>query len=635
MKTDRNSAFRRGVWRTGTVGRWELIWDAEPHFDRVSQLWEQARQSIVVVGWQLDSRLRLRKPLANGLTPALDLSHTETLREKVLRLCDDRPELRFYLLLWDHPMFYVPQREWLQTRIWEEIHPRVHLVFDHRHPLGASHHEKIVIVDGHTALVGSVDLCGDRWDSTRHLPHDPARSLDHLSETHGPYHELGIELSGQTCNDLLEHVGTRWRALSSIDFPEPGPAPAGGTPVLLSRTHSEPEASITREVEFLFEFLILQTRRRLWLEGQYFWSEKVAGSLLALMRRHCSSRAGMLEITLILADSSLLRGLSSRMIRKQLSLVARLQSFAERHPDRLRFKVLRPYSGARPVYVHSKILVVDDRWLSIGSANFSDRALRLDSEIMVTVDASRVSAEADHSRIASLFDQLLEHWRHPVSLTPLDACLELELLTHSAPLWDRLLALLPWHAWVDPTLPLFYRTKRRLRRAGLSPAAQPIALMLSWSPALVYCALALDRREQALAALLSALLTSVWIHPVPFLALAALAPILFAPEKAATLVLLCWWSAVLASTLWGRLFPRSLSTWTQSRNREFIARFGTRRFIDTCLAWISPGSSTHLKFLSQGHYSTPAPWLLLIHGLVIAAALALAVAGLGIWVRVL
>ncbi len=583
----------------------------------------------MVVGWQLDSRLRLRKPSVSGLTPDLEPAHTETLREKVLRLCDRAPELRLYLLLWDHPMFYMPQREWLQTRIWEEIHPRVHLVFDNRHPLGASHHEKLVIVDGHTALVGSVDLCGDRWDSTRHLPHDPARSLDHTHETHGPYHELGLEVSGQACSDLLEHVASRWRALSSIPFPRAEPPGDGHTVMHLSRTHSEPDARITREVEFLFSHLISQTRRHLWLEGQYFWSEKVAHHLVRLMKRHCSQSTELLEITLIIADNSLLRGLSSRMIRRQTRLLAMIQAFARRHPDRVRLEVFRPFSGPRPVYVHSKILLVDDRWLSMGSANFSDRALRLDSEIMLTIDATQEAAGADRLRIASLREDLRRHWVHPVHLVPVDAVLEIEMLLEKSPAWDRWLDRLPWHEWVDPSLPLFYRTKRKIRQYSLDGAATPIALMLSWLPAMAYCLLELDGRAQGIGAVLAALLTSVWIYPVPFLACAVLTLLALPAENASMLILISWWSATVASTLWGRMFPNALSRWTRLRRREFIPRFGTRRFIDTWLAWWSPGASVHLKFLSQSHYMTPGPWLLLIHGLVIASALILAVRVLG------
>jgi hypothetical protein len=129
---------KRSYWSSSQASQWQLIWDAAPYFERVSHLWEEAESWIAVVGWQLDSRLKIPKP--RGAKTMTD-DPWETIRDKVIRLCELKPQLEFYLLLWDHALFYMAEREWLQTRVWEELHPRVHLVFDNHHPFGASHHE--------------------------------------------------------------------------------------------------------------------------------------------------------------------------------------------------------------------------------------------------------------------------------------------------------------------------------------------------------------------------------------------------------------------------------------------------------------------------------------------------------------
>jgi phospholipase D1/2 len=43
--------------------------------------------------------------------------------------------------------------------------------------------------------------------------------------------------------------------------------------------------------------------------------------------------------------------------------------------------------GGTPIYVHSKVLVVDDRLLRIGSSNLNNRSMGFDSECDVAIDA--------------------------------------------------------------------------------------------------------------------------------------------------------------------------------------------------------------------------------------------------------
>ena len=46
-------------------------------------------------------------------------------------------------------------------------------------------------------------------------------------------------------------------------------------------------------------------------------------------------------------------------------------------------------AGGRPIYVHAKVLIVDDRILHVGSSNMNNRSLRLDTECDLTIDAPR------------------------------------------------------------------------------------------------------------------------------------------------------------------------------------------------------------------------------------------------------
>jgi phospholipase D1/2 len=626
------SLSRRAFWKPGLAASWEELWDASQYFDRAAELLEDARSWVLIVGWQLDSRLLLLRPERPGRSRSPESPEWETLRDKVLRLCEERPRLRFYLLLWGHPSFYVPQREWLQTRVWEELHPRVHLVFDNRHPFGASHHEKFVEVDGRVLLTGSVDLCADRWDSTAHAPHDIRRSLKRLTDDYGPYHELGVQVTGPVCRLVHQHLRRRWRRLSTIPFPEWSGPPFGsdarhepgtsGRRVWISRTSSAIDAGeahhpITREVEFLFAELIRGARHDIWLEGQYFWSRHVHDHLIA--RIHSATER--LRITIILADLSHLKFLPARMAWYQAHLLANLERAANSKPGIVELRVFRPSADGHPIYVHSKLVLIDDRWLSIGSANFSGRALRMDSEIMLTLEAVHSS---DFSRIRRFRRELEAHWKQVV-LSRVDSVTEEKLISRRSPILSRF----AWQRLVDPELPYFHRWKRRLfarlERRAARAATKAVLVSLSWAVGFAPLGMLLAKRASeygASAWILAGLLFSVWILPVPFLALAIVAGLKFDSELAAQIVILALWMAALLTQLWGRSFPTILRHWTDRFSPRPIIAFGRRRFADLVRAWADPRFTIHDKLLWQSRYWVPFSWVLLVNGLILGSTLA-------------
>ena len=278
------------------------------------------------------------------------------------------------------------------------MHPRVHFVFDNRHPFGGSHHEKIFIVDGVKALCGGIDICDDRWDEPQHLYSDPRRSLDGLRERHGPYHDIAVQVTGPVCHEIQEHVGRRWRAISSISFPSPPQTHSksdSGYQVYLSRTvakiHPSPfESPVVREVEFLFRDLIQAAKSRIILEGQYYWSEQMNDMLISKV---LAMRGKPFEVFLILADLRFAESFSKQMMVHEFRLLSKLRTAANYAGVRLFMGspiVFANPSQSRPlgleleccpppkaVYIHSKVLIVDDRYLAIGSTHchtsFSDR----------------------------------------------------------------------------------------------------------------------------------------------------------------------------------------------------------------------------------------------------------------------
>ncbi|MCM2279442.1 MAG: phospholipase D-like domain-containing protein [Oligoflexia bacterium] len=621
---------RRAYSVLSSATQWQEVWEAADYYDRVSRSLETARRYAIFVGWQIDSRLPMPGPSLQdpAKTPNIvkPLSHQETLKEKILRLCDTRPDFNAYFLIWDHAYFYVLEREAWQTRIWEGLHPRLHFIFDNRHPYGASHHEKLCIIDGEVALCGGIDLCDERWDTPLHPYSDPRRSLDGIRETHGPYHDLGLELRGPVCRDIQNHVAPRWRALSGIPFPVPPEPPArersGVFPVYLSRTlpgidPGPAREPLIREVEFLFRDLIRAARRRIILEGQYYWSREINDLLISKMHER---RGRPFEILLILAETSDTDSPTRHMIPYQMSLLGRLREAARATGTRLLLATPYVHSPERshppkPIYIHSKVLLIDDRFLSIGSANFAARALRLDTELNLTLAGESPFLRA---RIRRFRRELLAHWNlRGSSQNPLVRLRGLRPALQE-PKKLRLERLF------DPTLPWLYSGKRRLRvLLRRNDPAIALALLFSLASSAVLSTLLAENllgltvSGRHLAYLVP--LSLAWLLPI-----ASFPPLLLAAwdwgsETAARLLLASLWSGSLFGYALGRLFP----AWTGAA-LPGIPGPGLRDFGQLLRFLVDPRVGLRAKFAAQGVHCISFPWFALATWLILPALLQLA-----------
>jgi phosphatidylserine/phosphatidylglycerophosphate/cardiolipin synthase-like enzyme len=157
------------------------------------------------------------------------------------------------------------------------------------------------------------------------------------------------------------------------------------TRVGLSRTDITCAGAPARlEVQLLFERAILSARRLIYVETQYFTSRVMAQ---AFCRRFADATAGPLDVVLVMPDGAdtpkedLVLGARQRAVRH---LVAQE---AARHGHRFRLlkSAQSSHEQAPPAtFIHSKLLIVDDELLSVGSANLTNRSMSLDTELNVT-----------------------------------------------------------------------------------------------------------------------------------------------------------------------------------------------------------------------------------------------------------
>ncbi len=346
----------------------------------------QARDTIFSVGWDISATVDLVPGgAADGAPTRLD--------ELLPWLVRRQPTLRCYILTWDYAVLYTLERDpWTRWRLGWRMPSRVHFGFDDHHPFGASHHQKIIVVDDALAFSGGVDLTGHRWDTAAHRVDEPHR-LNANGTPYGPYHEIQAMADGPVAAALGALVRDRWDALGQRTRPlasrsAPDLWPEDVTPdltdvdVAIARTMpaSERNAAI-RECERSYLDSIAAATHSIYIENQYFTNDALARALA-----HRLEEADGPEVIVVMPKEC------EGWIEKQTMGVLRHEALAvlveaDRHR---RLRLVYPVaSRARDVatFVHSKVMVVDDRLLRIGSANMSHRSMGVDSECDLIADA--------------------------------------------------------------------------------------------------------------------------------------------------------------------------------------------------------------------------------------------------------
>src|SRR5215216_105215 len=184
------------------TNRFALLVDGSSYYGALAECISRARRTVVVVGWDLDSRVRLGP--GAGHEPLIP-----PLRDFLPAVASANRDLNIYILTWDFSIVFANVRD--PKLVWRQNpfkHPRIHLKFDSTHSPGASHHQKIVVIDDSLAFVGGMDIAGGRWDTPEHLAHDTRRSGKH--RPYPPSHDVQAMVDGDAARALAGIVRDRW-----------------------------------------------------------------------------------------------------------------------------------------------------------------------------------------------------------------------------------------------------------------------------------------------------------------------------------------------------------------------------------------------------------------------------------------
>jgi phosphatidylserine/phosphatidylglycerophosphate/cardiolipin synthase-like enzyme len=394
-------------WRIEPADRLALIIDAADYFRLVKAAMLKARHSIMLIGWDFDTRIVFEPEKQT-------LEGPNRLGEFISWLPKQRPELNLYLLKWDLGMIQALGRGMTPVFIlnWMTSN-RLSLRLDGAHPVGAAHHQKIVVIDDALAVCGGIDMTVGRWDTRQHRDGDPRRAGPG-GKQHDPWHDATIMVDGAVARALGELARERWRRATGESLPPPAAGleawPDGLEPTLtnvdvaIARTFpGTDEDREVREIEALYLRAIGQAARTIYLESQYLASRTIAEALAARL----GERDGP-EIVIVLpqsADGWLEQKAMDGARRKLLHLLWR----ADIHG---RLGVYYPVTAAgEAIYVHAKIMIIDDRLLRVGSSNVNNRSMGFDTECDLAVEADGTAGHRGlRETIASIrHDLLCEH----------------------------------------------------------------------------------------------------------------------------------------------------------------------------------------------------------------------------------
>jgi cardiolipin synthase len=265
------------------------------------------------------------------------------------------------------------------------------------------HHQKSWLVDagasGEIAFVGGINL----EDASVAVP-------GHAAGTGLTVHDVYLEVRGPAATDVHHNFVQRWNEASDREradghwpeghdvgqllFPEKPSPPAGDVPVQITRTvrestyrdgtpapGAEPFAIHAGEFSIYDQYVaaIDAARQTIYLEDQAIGAPKIVGHLKAALERN-------VQVIFVVPGECHPTYHDARKIpatKPFFDLVASL----DRHPGFTLAALASPAGGAkyREIYVHAKIMLIDDAWATIGSTNVADRSFRSDTELNASI----------------------------------------------------------------------------------------------------------------------------------------------------------------------------------------------------------------------------------------------------------
>jgi len=296
------------------------------------------------------------------------------------------------------------------------------ILLDERVRRGGSHHQKMIVIRHPSSLerdvgfIGGIDLSHGRRDDRSHQGDAQAIELDERYGPRPPWHDVQLEVHGPAVSELDRTFRERWedptplnhasrlrvlisRAASRDRLASPLPLLLGDPPVIGShavqvlRTYPSrhrpypfaPEGE--RSVARAFAKAIARARTLIYIEDQYLWSVEIANLLADVLRRHPNLQ--LIGVVPRFPDKDgKFSGPPSRLAQARAISILKAAG-----GERVAIFDVENVSGS-PIYVHAKVCIIDDVWVTVGSDNMNRRSWTHDSELSCAVIDSELDDRA-------------------------------------------------------------------------------------------------------------------------------------------------------------------------------------------------------------------------------------------------
>jgi len=396
-------------WRYPIANRAAFLINGESYFRAVREAICQAQDSIFIVGWDVHSELVLLREECQDDYPVKLGALLDYLVRK-------RPQLNVYILVWDFAMIYTMEREYFPYyKLSWKSHKRIHFCLDGNHPIGASQHQKIVVIDDQVAFAGGIDLSKWRWDTSAHHLDDKRRT-DPDGESYPPFHDVQMIVDGQVAMALGELVRERWQVATQgaaaplnskaakILWPNSVKPSIRDAPIAISRTMpAYLDKGEIREVECLYLDSIAAAQTFIYIENQYFTSNQIVEVLIDRLKQDKGP-----EIVIIMPEKT-----GGWLEQHTMDVLRNRQLKKLRTADiHKRLGIYYTRLSKEPhisLMIHAKVMIIDDVFVRVGSSNISNRSMGFDSECdlsLVSTDNTNVKhaiTEFRHRLLAEHF----------------------------------------------------------------------------------------------------------------------------------------------------------------------------------------------------------------------------------------
>ncbi|HET9716740.1 MAG TPA: VTT domain-containing protein [Pseudolabrys sp.] len=392
----------RNVWRVAKARRAAVLLDGAEYFAALRSAMIKARHSIVIAGWDIHSQMQLR----GGEEPKD--KYPLFFAEFLAALVKDWPSLDICLLLWDYSMLYAAERDPFPTLTLRWSTPsQIRFCLDDCVPIGSSQHQKLVVIDDALAFSGGLDLTIRRWDTSQHRFDEPGR-VDPSGNSYPPFHDVQMVVDGDAARCLGDLVSQRWSCAAYEELPRRrishDPWPDDVNPdfvdVDIGIARTEPkyqDRAEAREVEQLFLDSIDAAERSIYIENQFLTAPVIAQRLAKRLQERPN-----LEV-LIVSPENHKSWLEAQVMRSGRRVFAEMI----KRPGGERVLLVHPQvanqAATVSTMVHSKVMIVDDRILRVGSANLNNRSMGTDTECDLVIVGhtreQRAIIEAQRNRL--------------------------------------------------------------------------------------------------------------------------------------------------------------------------------------------------------------------------------------------